>query len=359
MTQTTQTHTLSLRSIALCFFSVLTSASPLRRSKSSPSRPLNPVSDANKQGNIPDDLLTCIQTQTAVPEVKWTNGGNSVISIYNAAALMIRYSPGSDQDKQVTWGVSSDAAATIKIFNATVGMQADAAPLQSLNLLPAVHSLVWDQEAGVLWGAGSSGDPAGEAASTTALNGYRYARGSFATDPTYEFNVAAAIPLQTEWNNTEYNGSWDGGHDMTGVPGRRQLLLSSGTDLHVFDIASQTVDTGSSVVSNYLPGFTPVDSRVGTDGGSLPRSDVKSLSMDGNYNVLYIQAGWQNVTSYQINVLEGGKMQPDLRYSQQVYRARWFADTPTWPKARLHSSQTIIVFFFLFRRHYVAIYPFD
>ncbi|KAJ3478660.1 hypothetical protein NLG97_g8518 [Lecanicillium saksenae] len=87
-----------------------------------------------------------------------------------------------------------------------------------------------------------------------------------------------------------------------------------------------------------MRGFTPVDSRVGANGESLPRSDIKSLSIDGNYNMLYVQSAWQAVTSRQINILEGGKMQPELAFAQEVYRARWFADTPTWPKARLPPS---------------------
>ncbi|XWW95903.1 hypothetical protein V2A60_003872 [Cordyceps javanica] len=409
MTRSTQTRILSLRSVAIAICSALTcivTAAPRRPSPPGrgPFRALQSVptgmalsqvitglyandtadaqivihdvdgnpswtwsaADAAAQQGMPADLLACIQSPTAVPEAKWANGGQSVLTIYNAAALMISRVPGGGgQDKQVTFGVCLDQDdmsnthslelvpdgkvaiatttanmdATILVFNVSAGLQAGAAPVQSLNLLPAVHGLVWDEQGGLLWGLGSSADPSGAAASVSALNGYRYTRGAFQTQPTYAYNVTGgAVALDTEWNGTEYAGWWDGGHDMTGVPGRRQLLLSTDTDLHVFDIASQTFESGASVAAKYLPGFTPVDSRVGANGQSLPRSDIKSLSIDGNNNVLYVQAAWQDVTSNQINLLENGQLQPGLTYPQSLYRSRWFADTPTWPKARLPSS---------------------
>lgn len=325
------------------------------------------VADAASQPGMPADLLACIQSVTAVPEAKWADGGRGVLTIYNAAALFITHNPGSDRDKQVLFGVCLDQGdlgnthslelvpdgrvaiatttpamdATIQVFNLSTGLQADAAPLQSLNMLPAVHALVWDEHGSLLWGAGSSADPTGVAGSSApALNGYKYTRGGgFATQPTYAYNVTPAVALDTEWAaDSEYSGWWDGGHDMTGVPGRRQLLLSTDADLHVFDIDSQTFASGAAVASQYLPGFTPVDSRVGADGQSLPRSDIKSLSIDGSHNVLYVQAAWQGVTSNQINLLQNGQLQPALTYPQELYRSRWFADTPTWPKARLPSS---------------------
>ncbi|KAF1734403.1 hypothetical protein CRV24_005941 [Beauveria bassiana] len=332
------------------------------------------AADAAAQPDIPADLLRCIQSPTAVPEAKWANSGRSVLSIYNAAALIINHAPGGGdgdgQDKRVTFGVCLDrdgmtnthslelvpdgqlaiattnpgAAGSIVVFNVSAGLQANAAPAQSLNGLPAAHGLVWDEAARLLWGVGNSADPSGALPAAPALAGYRYGRGAFqSTSPTYLYNVTgsaagAGVKLGTEWNGTEYAEWWDGGHDVTGVPGRRQLLFSTDTDLHVFDIDSQTFESGAAVARKYLPGFMPVDSRVGADGQALPRSDIKSLSIDGNHNVLYVQAAWQDVTSNHINLLENGRLQPGLTYSQALYRARWFADTPTWPKARMQPS---------------------
>ncbi|KAJ3475702.1 hypothetical protein NLG97_g9367 [Lecanicillium saksenae] len=146
MTQSTQRRIPSLRSIALCLSTAFTPVSAAPHPKGGPFRALESVpsgvslaqiitglyandtaegrivvqdihgreswswsvADANNQKNIPADLLTCIQTHTAVPEAKWTNGGRSVISIYNAAAIMINHMPGSDQDKQVIWGTCLD-----------------------------------------------------------------------------------------------------------------------------------------------------------------------------------------------------------------------------------------------------------
>ncbi|OAA37948.1 hypothetical protein BBO_07328 [Beauveria brongniartii RCEF 3172] len=327
------------------------------------------AADAAAQPDMPADLLRCIQSPTALPEAKWANFGQSVLSIYNAAALLINHAPGGGQDKRVTFGVClnrdgmtnthslelvpdgqlavattnpSAAAASIVVFNVSAGLQANAAPAQSLNGLPAAHGLVWDEAARLLWGVGSSADPSGALPAAPALAGYRYGRGAFqSTSPTYAYNVTGSdggVKLGTEWNGTQYAEWWDGGHDVTGVPGRRELLFSTDTDLHVFDIDSQTFESGAAVARKYLPGFMPVDSRVGADGQALPRSDIKSLSIDGNHNVLYVQAAWQGVTSNQINLLENGRLRPGLTYSQALYRARWFADTPTWPKARLQPS---------------------
>lgn len=323
------------------------------------------ASDAANQKNMPADLLACIESPTAVPEAKWANGGQSVIAVYNAAALMINRMPGSDQDKLVTFGVcvnrddmtnthslelvpdgklaiataTANTQATIKVFSLSAGLNATSLPDQELNLLPAVHSLVWDQTGSLLWGAGSTSDPSlNGTPSNPALNAYRYTRGSFQTEPTYSYNVSAATVLSTEWDGSDYSGWWDGGHDMTGIPGRRQLILSTDLDLHVFDIPSQSFVSGQTVVDNYMPGFMPVDSRVGADGKSLPRSDIKSLSIDGNHNLLYVQAAWKDVTSHQINLLENGKIQPGVTYPQELYRSRWFADTPTWPKAHVPTS---------------------
>lgn len=319
------------------------------------------VEDAENQADMPSSLLSCIQARTAVPEVKWANGGKSVLSIYNAAAVMINHLPGEDGDKQVTFGVclnrdgmgnthslelvpggrlavattSSGMTGNIKVFDLAGGMDADADPVQELDGLPGVHGLVWDEQGGLLWGSGSSAAPDGESASAPALNAYRYADGSFDTQPAYAYNISAATVLDTEWEGTGYAGWWDGGHDLAAVPGRRQLLVSTDMDLHVFDIPSETFASGAEVAEKYLAGFAPVDSRVGDDGVSLPRSDVKSLSVDGNYNVLYVQAAWYGVTSYQVNLLKGGSLKPPMTYSQEVYRSRWFADTPSWSKARL------------------------
>lgn len=314
-----------------------------------------------KTQTMPADLLSCIEQDTAVPEAKWTNGGSSIITIYNFAALMINYAPGDPSDKQITFGVCLNwdnmtnthslelvpdgklAIATtspyedgnIKIFDVAAGLQPNVNPIQELSLLPAVHGLVWDATASLLWAVGSDNDPEGTDPSSSALHAYQYTAGSFQEQPMYNFNISDATLLTTEWNNTEYSNWWDGGHDLAAIPNKRQLLISTDMDLHAFDIDSQTFQSGSVVADKYLPGFMPVDSRVGSDGQSLPRSDIKSLSIDANHNALYVQATWQDVTSYQINRLGNRVIQPTVTYPQQLYRSRWFADTAGWPKATL------------------------
>jgi hypothetical protein len=318
------------------------------------------VADANYQ-SVPAALLSCIQKHSAVPEAKWANGGSSILTIYNSAALIINHMPGDPRDKQITFGVcldggdmsnahslelvpggrlaiattSDDGNTGIQIFDTSSGMQSQGTYIQALGNLPAVHGLVWDETLSVLWAVGSSNAPDETAASSPALHAYQYTGGSFQTEPLYSFNISTATALTTEWANTQYSGWWDGGHDAMGIPNKRQLLISTDLDIFVFDISTQTFESGDVVVQKYLPGFTPIDTRVGTNGQALTRSDVKSLSIDGNNNALYAQAAWQNVVSNQINRLGNGQLQPGLVFQQQLYRSRWFANTTGWAKASL------------------------
>lgn len=314
--------------------------------------------DAQKQ-NIPAQLLSCIKQRYAVPEAKWANGGKSILTIYNGAALMINHLPGDPQDKKITFGTCVNrgnlgnthslelvpdnkiAIATtsegyqenVQIFDLGRGLQPTANPIEKLDFIPAVHGLVWDHQASLLWAVGSNNPPAGKKPSSSALNAYAYKGGKFQPWPVQQYNISGPTILTTEWAGTQYSNWWDGGHDVIGLPNKRQLLISTDMDLHVFNILSKKFESGSSVVNNYLLGFQPVDKRVGANGKSLPRSDIKSLSIDGNHNALYIQAAWKDVTSHQINRLANGKLQKTQRYSQQLYRSRWFQDIPGWTKA--------------------------
>ncbi|EFY95207.1 hypothetical protein X797_011693 [Metarhizium robertsii] len=317
--------------------------------------------DAHRQ-NIPGDLLNCIKRNYAVPEAKWANGGKSVLTVFNGAALIINHLPGSPHDKKITFGTCINrgtlgnthslelvpdnkiAIATasdiytenIQIFDIGRGLQANANPVEKLDSTPAVHGLVWDKQANLLWAVGNNRPPAGKTPSSSALNAYAYKGGKFTQKPVHEYKVGNPILLTTEWANSQYSGWWDGGHDLIGVPNKRQLLLSTDTDLHVFDIPSQKFRGGEAVAKEFLPGFQPVDRRVGSDGKWLPRSDVKCLSLDGRGNALYIQAGWRDVTSHQINFLKHGKLQSPQRYSAAVYKSRWFQGTQGWPSAGSH-----------------------
>ncbi|OAA37821.1 hypothetical protein NOR_06898 [Metarhizium rileyi] len=314
--------------------------------------------DAQRQ-NIPGDLFKCLKNNLAVPEAKWANGGNSIITVFNGAALMINHTPGKAGDKKITFGTCVNrgtlgnthslelvpdnkiAIATashtykenIQIFDLGIGLNPFANPIQKLDSIPAVHGLVWDKQANLLWAAGNNHPPTGKTPSSSALNAYAYKGGKFQTGPVQQHILSKPILLTTEWAGTQYSNWWDGGHDVIGVPHKRQLLISTDIDIHLFDIPSGKITSGESVAKKYLPGFTPVDRRVGSNKQSLPRSDIKCLSIDGDNRALYIQAGWKDVTSHHINFLQGGKLQPHQRYSQEVYKSRWFQDVPGWPKA--------------------------
>lgn len=317
------------------------------------------ANDARKTGGIPGPLLDCITRNLAVPEVKWADGGRAVLTVFNGAALLISHLPGNPQDKKIKFGTCVNrgtlgnthslelvpdnkiAIATayhgytenIQLFDIGRGLQPNAAPVEKLDTLPAVHGLVWDQKASMLWAVGNDHDPEGKTPSAAFLYGYAYKGGRFGGRPARRHQITGPTKLATEWAGTKYDGWWDGGHDVIGLPNQRKLLMSVDTDLFAFDIASSKFESGDAVVKKYLPGFQPVDKRVGANGKSLPRSDIKGFSIDGDKNALYVQATWKDVTSHQVNRLANGKLQPARRFSQEVYKSRWFQDTPGWPKA--------------------------
>ncbi|TWU71070.1 hypothetical protein ED733_001282 [Metarhizium rileyi] len=307
----------------------------------------------DKAGNVPAALRqcaydTCKAGGCAVPEVKWADNGRSVLSVYGYAAIIINHHPGLETDKRISFGVctnrddmdnshtvellpdgkvavgttTSAATGNIKIFNRFGPQNPLAAPIQQLHGIPGVHAVLWDARRSVLWAAGNDISPLSKA-SRSILNAYAYKNGLLSAKP-QTWVIASATHLTTEWSsNTPW---WDGAHAMVPIPGQDKLLITTDLDVHLYDMHTQKFEHGAPVAQKYLAGFQPLGKRVGPDGVSLPRSDIKSLSILDNGDTLYVQAVWGQTYGEKVNILADKKMQGSL-WNQVLYRSRWFADT--------------------------------
>ena len=65
---------------------------------------------------------------------------------------------------------------------------------------------------------------------------------------------------------------------------------------------------------------------------SLPRSDVKCISINGNDEVMYVQSKWQQDFGADVRILEDGRVKK-IPISTSIYKARWFAEIPGWSAA--------------------------
>lgn len=312
--------------------------------------------------NVSDALRRCVHDVCSgggcdVPEVKWAEGGDSIVSVYGFAVLVVNHHPGRASDKQISFGVCTDrddmgnthsaellpdgnvavatttAAGTgnIKVFDRAVGAEdARAAPVQQLHGIPAVHAVLWDPRRRVLWAAGNNVSPLAEG-SRSILNAYAYsqpqpqARGRFQTTTAQTTAVLAdAVHLTAEWGSQ--TPWWDGSHAMVPVPGQDKLLVTTDLDVHLYDIEARTVEHGLPVAERYLAGFQPAGARVGVDGVALPRSDIKSLSMLANGDTLYVQAVWNQTYGENVALLANGGLRARM-WNQRLYRSRWFTET--------------------------------
>ncbi|GAO19261.1 uncharacterized protein UV8b_04983 [Ustilaginoidea virens] len=300
---------------------------------------------------ISSALLQCMYSKCkkglcVAPEQKWADGGNRVLAIQGTAAFLINHHPGRPTDKQVTFGIclnrdgmenshtaellpdgkmvlstTNDAmTGNLRVFDTRAGQDVDAAPVQELDGIPATHSLVWDSANSLLWAASNDKSPQSPG-SRSILTAYKYSGGRFDAKPQVRQVISPAKQLTEEWGqNTPW---WDGAHTMAPIPGQRKLLVSTDSDVHAYDIGSGKLEHGGAVVQKYLGGFQPVGTR-----GSLPRSDIKSVSFLPDGKAVYVQARWGAVTGTQVNVLAGGKRQDSI-FNQELYKSRWFTGT-TW-----------------------------
>lgn len=302
--------------------------------------------------DISKKLNQCLQNGGSVTDVKWANHGRSVVAVFVYAVVVINHCPDEpSKNKAITFGMcldqfglggthgieslpdgklaiattSYEATGNIKIVNTSLGTS-NPYPgfLQELDGIPAVHSLVWDQVTKSLWAIGNDLPPQGKCPSTALLNRYEYRDGSFSRKPSQVEPLSPPKQLNEEWDDSW----WDGGHDITPVPGQRHLLISTDLDLHLFNLTSASFLHGEEVLKQpFMHGFKPVYSHE----KNLPRADVKSLSLHKSSGTLYVQADWKGYFSTHVNHLTvGAKAPSNISFSQSVYRSRWFSPVAGW-----------------------------
>ena len=298
-------------------------------------------------------------------EMKWIHGGKAVAAVYGDLVVIIKYAPGTSEDKEITFAAPRRntvlwnthtleplpdgklAVATtgqtpgdgILVYDTTGPIVDDPPILQNLTGQRAVHGMLWDDQASILWATGNDHAPNGADGVTSygTVQGYPYNRETkqLINDPSMIYRMHQAYHQREEWG--EDKGWWVGPHDISPIPNERRTIVSCDRDVFVFDVdVRDFVLSGPHVTETYMNGFVPTDDdRAGLNSKhqeeSLPRSDIKSVSIAPDGSFLYVQSLWQQfqgnetnlVTNGQRTILEGGNL---------IYRSRWFHEIPGWPK---------------------------
>lgn len=312
--------------------------------------------DSIKQKYIARKVKGCIENSESINEVKQVANGSKVVAIIGNAAMvfdvpsasnhytpLIRFAicvtythtlellPNDFLAVATSGGAQSDG---IEIYDLRTSAPAvdrpDPPPVQIIQGFPAVHGLLWDEKDRKLWAVGNDKSPVGDEHSRGVLRGFSFAPSSdrktvLQASEGDEFIIRPTVRLTAEWGST--TKWWNGPHDLVGIPHTRKLLITSDLGVVGVDLKSRDYLDGSEV-DKILAGFTPVDERHG-----LPRSDIKCMSLNGQGQVMYVQAAWRSVFSDVVNVIEGGDGVTKVTTENGVYKARWFMSIPGWPTA--------------------------
>ncbi|KAF5672292.1 WD40 YVTN repeat-like-containing protein [Fusarium heterosporum] len=202
-------------------------------------------------------------------------------------------------------------------------------PAQVIEGFPAVHGLLWDEKARILWAIGNDKAPEVDEPSQGLLRSFSFDLNSDRKTilrPSEHDDIPIGKPtrLTIEWgSNTRW---WNGPHDIAVIPNTRKVLVTSDLEVHGIDLESRSF-LDESEVNTILKGFESNGKRHG-----LTRSDIKALSINGQGQVIYVQADWGYWSTKAVRVIKGaGKVtQVDVG---DVYKARWFTEIPGWPAA--------------------------
>ncbi|OAQ64961.1 hypothetical protein VFPPC_06140 [Pochonia chlamydosporia 170] len=306
-------------------------------------------------------LASCITNGESATEVKFAAQGSKVLAIIGHSALIINYAPGRHKDKSLEYGVCLEGnlgnAHTLELLPdnvlaiATTGQQSDAgvwiydsaskaddpSPIQKVTGVRAIHGMLWDNEHRTLWVAGTTDAADGTGGTAYGIiQGYEYRNKTLLES--FNYTMASASQLASEWKT--YAKWWDGPHDLVPVPSGRMVLMPTDQDIYALDLSTGEFNSsGEQLVNEYLGGFHSVDGdRVGYDGVSRPRSDIKSVSLyraGAAVGALYTQAQWRDEAAIpkQVNFLDANGALSVMYKGQRVYRSRWFEEVDGWRTA--------------------------
>ncbi|KAJ5155550.1 hypothetical protein N7492_008353 [Penicillium capsulatum] len=320
---------------------------------------------------LPDDVHDCINAGPEVAEVKYMNHGKSIAATFSDSVIVVNHTPDNPAtDKQITFALCRGrngfgdthtveplpgnllAVATtgqrswdgIVIFDASPSLPLTGSPpvLQNITGFPTVHSMIWDEQAQMLWAAGTdaAADGSDPVPAYGTLMSYPWdAKEKRLRDEDRKiYKLDQAYDLEAEWGRGY--PWWAGMHDLIPIPGQRKFLLTEDRGLHAFDIETgRFTEHYQDVADKYLGGFQfdPFHTRHGNNSHGqwedLPQSDLKSLSIAPDGSFVYVQAMWTQYRDNTTNLVVNGHLHElDLGGGHEMYRSRWFGDLPGWPK---------------------------
>ncbi|KAE8146992.1 hypothetical protein BDV25DRAFT_161437 [Aspergillus avenaceus] len=301
-------------------------------------------------------------------EVKWIRNGTAIAAIYSDLVMIINHTPDQPEtDKRITWAVSRQseflwnshsvellpgdrvAVATtgqrpwdgILVYNASVAnpLVDDPPVIQNITGLRAIHAMIWDEQEQMLWAAGTdaAADGSDNIPAYGVIQGYPFnaTTGELTTDEAYIYRLPEAFDQETEWGKGY--PWWVGPHDLVPVPNERKFIVSDDRGLHAFDLRTeQWTEEYDAVIDKYMQGFeVTTNDRYGYDRTGrfteLPLSDLKSFNLAPDGAFLYVQSLWREFRGFHTNVVMDGIRQ-EINIGDEIYRSRWFADIPGWPK---------------------------
>ncbi|KAE8336062.1 hypothetical protein BDV24DRAFT_155483 [Aspergillus arachidicola] len=313
--------------------------------------------------NVPDQIKKCIQKGKSATEVKRAANGDKVVAIIGYSALMINHTPHNNAtDKLVTFGVCLDddlpQAHTVEMLPGNLFAIATTSddehagfwvydssdmshqtPKQKITGVKDIHGLLWDDKEKVLWAAGNTAHGSGAVPSYASIVGYKYdeANNKLIMKAHYNYTMSCATKLSSEWGGEDtFFRYWDRPHDLVPIPNTRSLLFPMDRDIHTVNILNGEFNNyGEEIQKQYLNGFEELGNRTGDNGEYLPRSDIKSISLNPGNSTLYTQAKWRdgNAIPHQVNLLSPTGKYSSLYKGCNIYRSRWFADITGWPTA--------------------------
>lgn len=319
--------------------------------------------------DLPPGLHRCLYSSADdATDMKWMGNGSSVAAIYSDLVMVVNHTPDDPStDKAITFAVCCDneflwnahsveplpgqrlAVSTtgqrpwdgILVYNASRDAPLTDEPqmLQNITGLRAIHGLIWDEQGGILWAAGTdvAADGSDPIPAHGVIQGYPFneTTGELYEDEAYYYRISNYSDIDLQWGEN-YNW-WSGPHDLVPVPNQRKLLMSDDRGLHEFDIESGAfVAQNEQVIEKYMKGFeVTTDERHGynRDGSfeDLPLSDLKSFNLAPDGSFIYVQALWREFRGMHTSLVVRG-LRHMINKGDEIYRSRWFGDIDGWPK---------------------------
>ncbi|KAJ5579551.1 uncharacterized protein N7459_005536 [Penicillium hispanicum] len=321
--------------------------------------------------HLPPNLKRCLHSRANdATDIKWMRNGTSVAAIYSDLALVVNHTPDNPEtDKLITFAVCRDneflhnahtvealpgsllAVGTtgqrpwdgILVYNASLEnpLIDDPPILQNITGLRAIHAMIWDEQAQMLWATGTdaAADGSDPIPAYGVIQGYPFdaATGQLRKDDAYVYRLPTAWDIDSEWGTG--NSWWAGPHDLVPVPNQRKFIISNDRGLFAFDIElGQYTESYEEVTNKYMKGFeVTTNDRHGINRAGqyeeLPMSDLKGFNLAPDGSFIYVQSLWQKYRAFHISLVVNG-VRRKICKGDEIYRSRWWGEIDGWPKPK-------------------------